>query len=200
MPIEYEIKLRGGRDRLHDALRRIGARPRGARSLEDDLVLDTPERRILGDGGVLRLRHSAGRFLLTLKGRADEDVEVKAKTEVETAVADGAALLAVLETLGFTVTQRYQKYRTPFTCPVEGCESVMLTLDETPLGDFLEIEGDPQHIHRCAEALGFARDAYETRSYLDIHRSEGGDGDMVFEGMGQTSWGVAPSSEGTREA
>jgi hypothetical protein len=59
---------------------------------------------------------------------------------------------------------------------------VALSLDETPIGDFLEVEGDPEQIHRCAAALGFSRQAYETRSYLEIYRSRGGTGDMLFDG------------------
>ena len=190
MPMEYEIKLRGDRDALRTSLERIGAKARGARILEDDLVLDTPDRRVEREGGVLRLRcHGGDRFLLTLKGPADGDGEVKAKTEDETPVGDGVAARMLIEGLGFGVVQRYQKYRTPFTCPLQGCESIKLTLDETPVGSFLEVEGDPEHIHRCAESLGFARDSYETRSYLEIHRSEGGEGDMVFPWLEHTPWG-----------
>jgi len=181
MAIEYEIKLRGDRVDLLEALARIGARARGDRVLEDDLVLDTADGRIRRAGGLLRLRRRGEGFLLTLKGRSDEHGEVKAMTETETAVTDGEALRALFEQLGFAVAQRYQKYRTAFTCPLPGCESVLLTLDETPVGDFLEIEGDPELIHRCAEALGFERQDYEMRSYLEIHRVERGAGDMLFD-------------------
>ena len=87
MPVEYEIKLRGERDALRMALERIGARPRGARAFEDDLVLDTPDRRVEREGGVLRLRcHSADGFLLTLKGPADGGMGVKGRTEDQTTV------------------------------------------------------------------------------------------------------------------
>ncbi len=194
MPIEYEIKLRDTREALCGALQRIGAQPRGERTLQDDLVLDTPERSILGGGGLLRLRNCGGRFLLTLKGHAEEDGPVKAKSEVETWVSDGAAVLALFEELGFSIAVRYQKYRTAFTCPVEGCESVDLTLDETPLGDFLEIEGDPAQIHRVAVALGYSRAGYETRSYLEIHRDEGGEGDMTFDDRAHVAWGSAATA------
>lgn len=196
--IEYEIKLRGERGALLEALEGIGARAAGPRVLEDDLVLDTGERRILRDGGLLRLRRRGDEFVLTLKG-ASSHREVKAMTEIETGVANGAALRDLLAELGFGVAMRYQKYRTPFSCPLPGCGSLALTLDETPLGDFLEIEGDPQAIHRCADALGFDRDDYETRSYLEIHRAEGGDGPMLFDGPAAEPWGATPAAgEGGR--
>lgn len=181
MTIEYEVKLRGERDALLAALAGAGAQTSGPRMLEDDYVLDTPDRRILRAGGLLRLRRRDDGFLLTLKGRSDAHGEVKAMTEVETAVTDGEAARALLERLGYGIALRYQKYRTPFRCPAPGCEALAVTLDETPLGCFIEIEGDPEAIHRCAAELGFCRADYETRSYLEIHRDEHGDGDMVFD-------------------
>lgn len=199
MSIEYEIKVPGERDALRAALETAGARPLGPRELEDDLVLDTADGRILRDGGLLRLRRRGHRYLLTLKGTSPEHGEVKAMTEVETEVADGIAMCRLLEELGFGPATRYQKYRTAFRCPLPGCETVALTLDETPVGDYLEIEGDPDSIHRCAEALGFARDDYETRSYLEIHRSVGGDGEMVFEGQADDPW-PAPAASRADEA
>lgn len=194
MPIEYEIKVRGEREALLAALEAVGARPAGPRLLEDDLVLDTVERRILRAGGLLRLRRRGDRFLLTLKGLSPEHGEVKAMTEIETEVADGIALCRLLDALGFAPATRYQKYRTAFSCPVPGCASVALTLDETPVGDFLEIEGDPESIHRCAAALGFGRDDYETRSYLEIHRADGEDGEMVFPGEADAPWDASAGS------
>ena len=194
MPTEYEIKVRGERLSLQQRLKDAGARPRGPRVLEDDLVLDTAEGRILREGGLLRLRRRGTTYLLTLKGASPEHGEVKARTEVETEVEDGVALSQLLAALGFAPATRYQKYRTPYHCPLAGCESVVLTLDETPVGDYLEIEGMPDDIHRCAEALGFDRGDYETRSYLEIHRAEGGDGEMVFDGQADDPWHLAAAA------
>jgi len=195
MAIEYEVKLRGGRDDLLAALEGAGAHASGPRVLEDDLVLDTADRAILAAGGLLRLRRRDDGCLLTLKGRSDAHGEVKAMTEVETAVADGESMLTLLEQLGYGVAMRYQKYRTPFRCP--GCDELAVTLDETPLGSFLEIEGPPEAIHRCAEILGFRRADYERRSYLEIHRAENGAGDMVFN---QASGGDAAAAAGAGPA
>ncbi|MGD8331616.1 MAG: class IV adenylate cyclase [Acidobacteriota bacterium] len=195
MAIEYEVKLRGERDDLLNALERAGARAAGPRMLEDDYVLDTAERRILASGGLLRLRCRDDGFLLTLKGRSDAHGEVKAMSEVETSVSDGMAARRLLEGLGYGVAMRYQKYRTPFECP--DCEALAVTLDETPVGCFLEIEGEPTAIHRCAAALGFSRADYETRSYLEIHRAENGAGDMVFDPAAD---GDAAADTGARPA
>lgn len=192
MEIEYEVKLPGDRGVLLAALARIGAQPWGPRTLEDDLVLDTPQGSIQSDGGVLRLRRRGDRFLLTLKGASDRHGEVKAMTEVQTEVADGAAVRALLARLGFVAATRYQKYRTRYSCPIAGCEALAVTLDETPLGCYLEVEGEPQQIHLCAAALGFDRADYELRSYLEIHRQRGGAGQMLFDGPEAAPWGTVP--------
>ncbi len=201
MPIEYEVKLAGERDALLAALENVGAVLDGPRTLEDDLVLDTPESRLLHAGEFLRLRRRGGRYLLTFKGRQQPQAApnatappgvvqhpVKARRELQTPVDDGPAMLALLQRLGFVVALRYQKYRTIFRCPSDGCERVVVSLDETPIGTFLEIEGDPGDIDRCAVALGFDDAAYDTRSYLEIHRDRGGSGDMVFPETESTSW------------
>ena len=187
MSIEYEVKLEGARGTLLDALERLGARPSGPRILEDDLVLDTADRRLGAAGHLLRLRKRANEYLLTFKGPQQRDVAVKARLELQTSVADGVAMLAMLAELGFEVAMRYQKYRTEYRC-AEGWQDLVLTLDETPIGDFLEVEGDPEQIERCAAELGFEASAYETRSYLEIHRDRGGDGDMVFDGPEAAPW------------
>ena len=203
MSIEYEVKLAGERGGLLAALETVGAVSDGPRMLEDDLVLDTPESRLLHAGELLRLRRRDGRYLLTFKGRQQPEAAfnrvlkdspevlqhpVKARLELQTPVDNGAAMLALLQQLGFVVALRYQKYRTIFRCPSDGCAGVLVSLDETPIGTFLEIEGDPLDIDRCAAALGFDAATYDTRSYLEIHRDRGGSGDMVFPGTESTPW------------
>ncbi len=188
MSIEYEVKLAGERDALLAALETVGAVSDAPRTLEDDLVLDTPGNRLLHAGEFLRLRRRDGRYLLTFKGRQQPEAAHKARLELQTPVDDGPTMLALLQQLGFVVALRYQKYRTIFRCPADGCARVVVSLDETPIGAFLEIEGDPQDIDRCAAALGFDVATYDTRSYLEIHRDRGGSGDMVFPGTESTPW------------
>ena len=53
-------------------------------------------------------------------------------------------------------------------------------MDETPIGIFLEIEGDAEGIHAVAAELGFSPSDYVTESYVGLFFAEGGQGDMVF--------------------
>jgi adenylate cyclase, class 2 len=86
---------------------------------------------------------------------------------------------------------RYEKYREEFTA-----DDIVIAVDETPVGVFVEIEGGEDAIHRMARALGRSPADYITDSYRFIflqHREANGlDGDhMVFAGLPT----VAPGAE-----
>jgi adenylate cyclase class 2 len=62
---------------------------------------------------------------------------------------------------------------------------VIVAIDETPVGVFVEIEGSEEHIGRTARALGRGPADYITDSYRTLfaaHREKCGasDEDMVF--------------------
>jgi len=59
-------------------------------------------------------------------------------------------------------------------------DGVGVMVDETPIGNFLEIEGDPAGIDAVAARLGFARSDYITDSYHRLFLLSGRSGDMVF--------------------
>ena len=69
----------------------------------------------------------------------------------------------VLHALGLQVWFRYEKYREEFAA-----EDVVIAIDETPVGVFVELEGGEAHITRLAEALGRGRAEYVTDSYREL--------------------------------
>src|ERR1700722_18322479 len=75
---------------------------------------------------------------------------------------DGNALEQILNEIGFHPIFRYEKFRTEYM-KAPGAGKVML--DETPVGNFFEIEGSPRWIDRTARLLGFTTNDYITRSY-----------------------------------
>ena len=76
---------------------------------------------------------------------------MKLRDEFETVVGDGVLLLRIFEELGFQVWFRYEKYREEFSH-----EDVIVAIDETPVGVFVEIEGSESGIAAMAAALGRA--------------------------------------------
>ena len=89
-----------------------------------------------------------GKSRLTFKGPVQPGL-MKIREELETVVGDGDILLRVLKELGLHIWFRYEKYREEFAH-----EDVIVAIDETPVGIFVELEGSEPGIASMAEALG----------------------------------------------
>ncbi len=156
----------------------LAATPARARRLQRDVLLDTADRRLLASGTTLRVRADGDRAFLTFKGPVLPGV-VKAREEIETEAASAEALLAIGAALGYQPAFRYDKYREEFALP-----GVVIAVDDTPIGVFVEIEGDETAIHTLAARLGFAPADYVTASYRALFMASAGAadgaGDMVF--------------------
>ncbi|HST19666.1 MAG TPA: hypothetical protein VLR90_00985, partial [Blastocatellia bacterium] len=76
----------------------------------------------------------------------------------------------VFERLGFRRSFRYQKYRTTYTVTVEGREAEV-AFDETPMGNFIEIEGDEAQVLRILERAGFSAEEIIRESYPELQAS-----------------------------
>ena len=164
MPVETEIKFRV--DDLAGLSARLGAagfQVQTPRSFESNVLYDTPDRRMRARTEILRLREYAGRCLLTHKRLPDagpgEDRH-KHRIETETLVSDGAALADVFASLGLTPAFRYEKWRSEWEDGEGHC-----VVDETPIGDFAELEGPAEWIDRTAARLGVDPAQYITLSY-----------------------------------
>ena len=178
--LEREIKLRyDSVESARAAILATGATPLLGRRLQEDALLDTADESLRRRRCVLRVRLENGKSRLTFKGPVQPSV-MKLRDEFETIVGDGVVLLRVFEELGFHVWFRYEKYREEFAH-----EDVIVAIDETPVGVFVEIEGGEQGIASMAEALGRTPADYILDSYRGLflkHREALGlsGGDMVF--------------------
>ena len=179
--IEREIKLSfDSVDEARDAVLATGATPLLGRRLQEDSLLDTEDESLRRRRCVLRIRVENGKSRITFKGPVQPSA-MKLRDEFETLGSDGEMLLRIFEELGFHVWFRYEKYREEF-CH----EDVIVAVDETPVGVYIEIEGSEQGIMTMAEALGRGPDDYILDSYRGLflkHRdSRGLSGtDMVFD-------------------
>ncbi len=183
--METEIKFRV-RDvaELAGRLSAAGLRVETARAFEANVLYDTPDRQLRGRTEILRIRTYAGRCVLTHKRLPDagpgEDRH-KHRVETETAVADGEALAEVFRSLGLVAAFRYEKWRTEWSDGVGHC-----VVDETPIGNYAELEGQPEWIDGVAARLGVAESDYLTLSYgrlFDLWREEHGSSaeNLTFE-------------------
>jgi adenylate cyclase class 2 len=135
------------------------------RGFESNEVFDTAAREFRARGELIRLREAGGRCFLTFKG-APLPGGHKRREELETPVERAEAIAAIFGRLGLVVVFRYEKYRTEYQRPGE---TGIVTLDETPIGDFLELEGEPAWIDRTAAELGFSRSDYILASYGGLY-------------------------------
>ena len=172
MPVETEIKLRlpDGARRACALLEQHGFREASPRQLESDQAFDLPNAELRHGDRLLRLRSAAGRWIVTYKGPAFEDLSGaggrKNREEIEAEVLDGPAFAAILNALGYHPSFSYEKFRTTFQAPGD---AGIVTLDETPIGDFLELEGPGYWIDQTAGRLGFDADDYITLSYAALY-------------------------------
>jgi adenylate cyclase class 2 len=125
-------------------------------------LYDLPGQPLRKRGQLFRLRKYGSEWTLThkAKGKAGRH---KTRVEQETKVADGIAMEAILFALHFKPTFRYEKFRAEWS---DGKGHVVV--DETPIGNFGEIEGSPRWIDRTARRLQLAPSDYITDTYAAL--------------------------------
>jgi adenylate cyclase, class 2 len=160
---EIEIKFRVRDLRmLNQRLKRAGFRLVTKRTHEMNTLYDLPGQPLRKRGDLLRLRLYGSEWTLThkAKGKAGRH---KMRVENETRVEDGAKMDAILHALGFASTFRYEKFRAEWT---DGKGKVVV--DETPIGNFGEIEGPARWIDQTARTLGIDPRDYITETYAGL--------------------------------
>ena len=164
--IEVEIKLAvQSAAKARALLRRLDFKVIAPRIFERNRVLDDNEGSLRARGTLLRVREAGKVSTCTFKG-PDIPGRHKRRTEREFIASDAEACLALFAGLGFRESFRYEKYRTEFA---RRNDAGIATLDETPIGVFMELEGPARWIDTTARALGFTRDAYITASYASLY-------------------------------
>ena len=162
-------------------LRRNGFRLDKRRVFESNVLYDTADQALRTRSQLLRLRRAGAKAVLTYKG-APEEGPHKSREELEFSIGSAETAASVFERLGLKPYFRYEKYRTEYR---RAREPGHVTVDETPIGVHLELEGPPAWIDRTARRLGFGREDYITASYgalyLQACAARGlPPGDMVF--------------------
>jgi adenylate cyclase class 2 len=133
------------------------------RTFESNTLYDTPDRQLRGRKQILRLRMYGAKCTLTHKRQSDAgdgDLRYKTRIETESVVEDCAAMAEVFHQMGYEPVFRYEKYRTEWEMGTGH-----LVLDETPIGVWAELEGEPAWIDRMLESLRVDQKLVSTDSY-----------------------------------
>jgi adenylate cyclase, class 2 len=190
MAIETEIKFRvDDVPGLNRQLEAAGFKLDTPREFESNVLYDTPDRAMRARTEILRIRHYGERCVVTHKRLPDagpgEDRH-KHRVETETMVADGDALAEIFRSLGLVEAFRYEKWRSEWSDGEGHC-----VVDETPIGNFAELEGSPEWIDRVAARLQVRPSDYMTLSYgrlFDQWRAEHGSNaeHLTFEAVARS--------------
>ena len=163
---EVEIKFKiADINGLTAALKEAGFQLVTARTHEMNVLYDLPGDVLRGRGQLLRLRQYGDRWTLTFKDKGSTASRHKSRPEIETRLENGPAMCQILESLGFAPGFSYEKYRSEWTD-----QHGHVVIDETPVGNFGEIEGEPEWIDRVAARLGITEQQYITASYTELFR------------------------------
>lgn len=164
-PNETEIKFRvDDLAALAGRLQRFGYQQVTPRTHEMNVLFDLPGRPLRARGDILRLRKYGDSWLLTHKGKTgDSSGPHKVRAETQTHVEDGKKMEAILRALQFEPVFRYEKFREEW----KGSQGHVV-IDETPIGNFAEIEGPAEWIDKVAQELGVKVTDYLTDTYAGL--------------------------------
>jgi adenylate cyclase class 2 len=160
---EVEIKVAiGDRKAFARLLKAAGFRVKTPRTFESNALYDFSDLRLRKRAELVRIRRYGKEWKLTYKAKGSVGRH-KRREEIETKVEDGSALEQVFTHLGMAQSFTYEKYRTEWT---DGRGEVVV--DETPIGDFAELEGPPRWIDATAKKMGLGIAEYITGSYAEL--------------------------------
>ncbi len=201
MAHEIEIKLKiADAKAFVRKLKQQKAQPVGAgsgRVHEWNVIFDMPDSQLAKNGQLLRIRtetpdgeskpskrKAAKRTVLTFKRpieardgsstSSQTNHHHKVREEIEVEVDDAGVLTKIFEGLGMRGWFRYEKYRTTFQLPAASSwtKGLLIELDETPIGTFVELEGPATAIDRAAKELGYFKKDYVLKNYLTLYVEE----------------------------
>lgn len=163
MQKEIEIKFRVADLRvLNRKLHAAGFHMATRRTHEINTLYDLPGGVLRARKELLRIRKYGTAWTLTHKSAAKRGRH-SSRVELETPVADGKKMDAILRALGYASSFRYEKFRAEWA---DGRGHVVV--DETPIGNFCEIEGPPRWIDATAKKLGVSAAEYITKNYATL--------------------------------
>ena len=142
-----------------------GARSHSEPHLERNVLFDDAKGTLVAEKKTLRVRHARGRSTLTFKGPPRFDGPIKRREEIEVDVADPDRLRTILERLGYVAKFRYEKRREELRW-----KECLVALDETPIGCFVEIEGEAEAIGEALSGLGLRAEDAARNSYAGLYR------------------------------
>ena len=123
---------------------------------------------------ILTFKRPTAQQMATPSSRYPSFGSHKVRDEIEAQVTDSANLVRIFEGLGMRGWFRYEKYRTTYQLPAKQswARGLLIEIDETPIGTFVELEGPPAAIDRAATELGYSKRDYILTNYLALYAED----------------------------
>ena len=178
--LEIEIKIRI--DNIPETRKKIsnqGFKIFKRKTFEYNITFDRKDDQLKKNNFLLRLRKTDYANTLTFKGpvlNSKGPLNYKKREEIETEVSDFDKTRKILNLLGFQPFFIYEKYRETY---LKG--NVKIMVDQTPIGNFIEIEGKEFEIDITANQLGYNKSHYITQSYYSLFLKSKNKGSMQFD-------------------
>lgn len=167
--LEIEVKVRvENLQPIQEQLLALGARIERERAVEDDTFYDVRPLTLLRKKHALRLRTIKKKTFLTFKGTPQKSRKFKVREEHETEVKNAKQMKKILKALGFVAVFRFAKHRM-----VLRKGRLKICLDETPIGLFIEFEGEREHIARLSQRLRIPKARWIKTDYVRLMKASG---------------------------
>jgi predicted adenylyl cyclase CyaB len=166
--VEIEVKIRVDEIKnLAEKILELGAKLEKERFFEENTLFDFPSKTLYKKRQALRLRRMNKKSFLTFKGPPKKSRKFKIREEYESEVKNEKQLRKILKSLGFIPVFNYEKHRTVYRR-----KGLKISLDETSIGNFVELEGEREKIVKFASALGISKKEFIKLDYIQLIKKE----------------------------
>lgn len=162
--IEIEVKIKiNDPSEIIERITDLNVELDRERHLEENTLYDFASKDLYEKHHALRVRSINKKTFLTFKGATQKSRKFKIREEYETEVKNGKQLQKILKSLGLQPVFTYNKHRTVFKK-----KKLKICLDETSVGNFLELEGQQSDIVRFAEELQLSKKEFIKTDYIQL--------------------------------
>ena len=166
--VEIEVKIRiDDIKSIGEKILELGAKLEKERHYEENTLYDVPSKTLHKKQQALRLRRMNKKSFLTFKGPPQKSRKFKVREEFETEVKNEKQLRKIIKSLGYTPIFNYEKHRTVYKT-----KGLKISLDETSIGNFIELEGEREKIVKFADALGVSKKEFIKQDYIQLIEKE----------------------------
>lgn len=138
------------------------------RDTEENALYDYSSRLLYQKQQALRLRKMGKKTFLTFKGAPQKSRKFKIRDEYETEIKNEKQIKKILKSLGLGPVFHYKKYRSTYRK-----KRLKICLDETAVGNFIELEGQREEIVKFAKALGYTKKEFIKLDYVQLLEKQG---------------------------